>query len=116
MTSNNRHLFQATCLVLLLLHAAFHGGALGEKYCDDDFHMAVFRTCAVSKRSQPGMSLSDVLTMNRFRGHNIKRSIDSTLEDNAFFMSGLEKRSEYSGIASYCCLHGCTPSELSVVC
>ncbi|XP_022109020.1 gonad-stimulating substance-like [Acanthaster planci] len=117
MANNLRRRFQATCLVLLILQATINTGAVGEKFCDNDFHLAVYQTCSTHKRGdgEPVLSLKDVLTGSRLRG-NIKRSFGSTLEDEAFFASRLVKRSEYDGIASYCCIHGCTPSELAVVC
>nr|BAS04358.2 relaxin-like gonad-stimulating peptide [Certonardoa semiregularis] len=113
-SDSHRHLLQATCLIILVLHATLHVEAA--KYCDSDFHLAVYRTCAAHKRNGGApFSLNDVLTMNRLRG-TVKRSVGSTLDDEAFYITNLEKRTSYEGIASYCCLHGCTDSELAVVC
>nr|BAU68092.2 relaxin-like gonad-stimulating peptide precursor [Astropecten scoparius] len=118
MASSNRHLLQAACLlVLVLVYATVYAEA--RTYCDDEFHMAVYEACQGRKRSGgPApqlLNLRDYLAMNRLRG-TYKRSVGSPLADEAYLVSGLQKRSDYDGIASLCCYHGCTSDDIAVVC
>nr|BAU68094.2 relaxin-like gonad-stimulating peptide [Echinaster spinulosus] len=113
MASGTRHLIVAAFLVYVQSVL----GTEAQRICDGNFHHQVYWTCA-GKRSGGSYDLhsDDKLAVKRVRGLNFKRSAGTTLGDAAFLMSGLEKRSDYDGIASFCCLKGCTPEELSVVC
>lgn len=57
--ANYRLILEATCLLVLLINTALYAEA-AEKYCDEDFHMAVYRTCTEHKRSgRSAFSLND---------------------------------------------------------
>nr|BAU68093.1 relaxin-like gonad-stimulating peptide [Coscinasterias acutispina] len=112
--ANHRLILEATCLLVLLINTALYAEA-APKYCDEDFHMAVYRTCSEHKRSgRSTYSLNDLLTLNRLRS-NPKRTVGS-LEDDDLYLT-MQKRTEtYVGMGSYCCTVGCTREELSQVC
>ncbi|XP_071792452.1 gonad-stimulating substance-like [Asterias amurensis] len=108
--ANYRLILEATCLIVLLINTALYAEA-AEKYCDEDFHMAVYRTCTEHKRS--GRS---AFSLNDFFRSNSKRTAGSPRQDDDFFLTMQKRPETYVGMGSYCCLVGCTRDQLSQVC
>ncbi|XP_072045853.1 gonad-stimulating substance-like isoform X2 [Amphiura filiformis] len=107
------HKFIALTLGTLLILGAT-SSADSAKYCGLAFSRAVMETCARQvKRTAP-------LWERLYTASRVKR-----FSDPEFWNAVLESDSDISmdkrqpagvGMATYCCNHGCTDTELSLVC